>query len=257
MSKPRYLRRTLLFATTATVFALQLDAQEAGHAAHEWDYGKEYGPAHWGALKPEFGICASGHNQSPIDIATTEKADLSPIQFRYGASPLRILDNGHTIQVNYEPGSSIRIDEHEYVLKQFHFHQPSEERVHGKRHGMSLHLVHADAEGQLAVVAVLLDAGAENALVRQLGHDLPKEEGKEERRDDVRIDAADLLPAGRGYYAFEGSLTTPPCSENVDWMVLKEPAQVSAEEIDRFARLYPNDARTIQPGYGRVVRETR
>jgi len=257
MSKPRYLRRALLFVTTATVFALRLDAQEAGHAAHEWDYGKEHGPAHWGALNPEFGTCASGHHQSPIDIATTEKADLPPIEFRYGASPLRIVDNGHTIQVNYEPGSSIRVGEHEYVLKQFHFHQPSEERVHGKRHGMSLHLVHADAGGQLAVVAVLLDAGAENALVGQLWNNLPKEEEKEERRNGVRINAADLLPADRGYYTFEGSLTTPPCTENVTWFVLKRPVTVSTGEIAQFAKEYPDDARPTQPIYDRIVKETR
>ena len=128
--------------------------------------------------------------------------------------------------------------EREYVLKQFHFHQPSEERVHGRRHGMSLHLVHADAAGPLAVVAVLLDAGTENLLVRRLWNNLPKEEGKEERRDDVRINAADLLPADRGYYTFEGSLTTPPCTENVTWLVLKQPVTLSTGEIAQFSKRY-------------------
>ena len=250
--------RTVLVSTVAIIgFVALAHGQEAKHPAHEWDYGKDHGPGHWGALKPEFTACLSGHHQSPIDIQKTEKADLPSIQFQYSASPLRIVDNGHTIQVNYEPGSSIRVGEREYALKQFHFHRPSEERVHGRRHGMSLHLVHADAAGQLAVVAVLLDAGAENALVRQLWNNLPKEEGKEERRNDVRINAADLLPADRGYYTFEGSLTTPPCTENVTWFVLKEPVTVSRGEIAQFAKEYPDDARPTQPIYDRIVKETR
>ena len=227
----------------------------AGH--HGWDYGREHGPEHWSELDPGFAACKAGHRQSPIDIADTVKADLPAIEFDYRPSPLRIVDNGHTVMATYAPGSSIRVVGHRYELKQIHFHRPAENTVHGKRYAMEAHLVHADEAGWLAVVGVLIESGRENALVRELWSHLPGEKEKEEVHDGVRIDAASLLPAGRGYYAFEGSLTTPPCSENVDWMVLKEPVQVSAEEIDRFARLYPNDARTIQPGYGRVVRETR
>ena len=170
---------------------------------------------------------------------------------------MRIVDNGHTILVSYEPGSSIRVGEREYALKQFHFHQPSEERVRGRRHAMSLHLVHADAAGQLAVVAVLLDGGAEHSSVRLLWDNLPKEQGKETRRDDLQINAADLLPSDRGYYTFLGSLTTPPCTENVTWLVLKQPVTLSAAEIARFSKRYPNDARPTQPLYDRVVKETR
>ncbi len=257
MPKKRYVGRLLFLATAAIVFAPRLNAQQPKHPEHEWDYGKEHGPARWGTLKPEFATCQSGHHQSPIDIQRTEKADLPPIQFRYGASPLRIVDNGHTIQVNLEPGSSIRVGERELALKQFHFHQPSEERIHGRRHGMSLHLVHADADGRLAVVAVMLDAGAENPLLQKLWSNLPKEEGKEERRDDVPIDATDLLPAERGYYTFEGSLTTPPCTENVTWLVLKQPVSLSSGGIAQFSKRYPNDARPTQPLHDRVVKETR
>lgn len=257
MSKKRYVGAVLFFAITPIAFVPRLDGQEAKHHQHEWDYGKDHGPAHWGSLEAEFATCQSGHHQSPIDIEKTEKADLPPIQFQYSASPLRIIDNGHTIQVNYDPGSSIRVGEREYALQQFHFHQPSEERVHGRRHGMSLHLVHADAAGQLAVVAVLLDAGTESPLLRQLWNALPKEEGKEERRDDVPINAADLLPADRGYYTFDGSLTTPPCTENVTWLVLKQPVTLSGGEIAQFSKRYPDDARPTQPLYDRVVKETR
>jgi carbonic anhydrase len=144
----------------------------------------------------------------------------------------------------------------EFALKQFHFHHPSEELVEGRHHEMGVHLVHADAAGHLAVVAVLFDAGAENRTVRQLWNNLG-EQGHEKRRDDVRIDAADLLPADRGYYTFEGSLTTPPCTENVTWFVLKQPVSLSTAEIAEFAKRYPDDARPAPPLYGRIVKETQ
>jgi len=237
-------------------------AGEAPHkaphkGAHSWDYGKEHGPEHWADLDPKFAACKAGHHQSPIDIVETVKDDLPAIVFDYHPSPLRIVDNGHTVMAPYGPGSSIRVGGHTYALQQIHFHRPGENAVHGKRYAMEAHLVHSDDAGRLAVVAVLLEEGRENALVRDLWSHMPGEKEKEEVDDAVQIDATTLLPAGRGYYAFEGSLTTPPCSEDVAWLVLKEPVGVSAEEVARFARLYPNDARTLQPAYGRVVRESR
>jgi carbonic anhydrase len=226
-------------------------------AKHEWDYGQEHGPQHWGDLKPEFAACKVGHRQSPVDIQGTQKADLPAIQFDYQPSPLRIVDNGHTIQVTYAAGSSIRVGEARYELKQFHFHRPSEARVHGRSYDMELHLVHEDEAGHLAVVAVLLEHGHENPLVRELWKDVPREKEKEALLEAVRIDAAQLLPSDRGYYTFDGSLTTPPCSEDVTWFVLKRPVQISADEVAQFAKLYPRDARPTQPLHGRVVRETR
>jgi carbonic anhydrase len=233
-------------------------AEEAKHAQkHEWDYGRERGPQHWGDLKPEFAACKDGHRQSPIDIGTTEKADLPPIQFDYKPSPLRIVDNGHTIMVTYSPGSSIRVSDARYELKQFHFHRPSEGTIHGRTYDMEVHLVHADEAGHLAVVAVLLEQGSESPLVRELWKDVPKEKEKEELFEKVRINVADLLPEDRGYYTFEGSLTTPPCSENVTWFVLKQPFHISAGEIAEFSKLYRQDARPTQPLHGRVVQETK
>jgi carbonic anhydrase len=233
-------------------------AQEAKPAEkHEWDYGEEHGPRHWGDLKAEFAPCKAGHRQSPIDIQKTQKADLPAIHFDYKPSPLRIIDNGHTIMVTYAPGSSIRVGDTQYELKQFHFHRPSEEKIHGKTYDMVAHLVHADQAGRLAVVAVLLRQGMESPLVRELWRDIPSQKEKEELLDNVQINVAELLPADRGYYTFEGSLTTPPCSENVTWFVLKQPSQVSAGEIAEFSKLYRHDARPTQPLYDRVVRETR
>jgi carbonic anhydrase len=182
---------------------------------------------------------------------------LPPIEFDYKASPLHIIDNGHTIMINYAAGSSISIGGKKYVLKQFHFHRPSEEKINGKGYDMVVHLVHADDAGELAVVAVLLEHGQDNPLVHELWNDLPKEKEKEELLDNVQIDVTQMLPADHGYYTFSGSLTTPPCSENVTWFVLKHPVSVTSAEISQFSKLYRHDARPTQPLYDREVLETR
>jgi carbonic anhydrase len=238
------------------VLTLSSVAQEH-HPEHNWDYGDALGPSHWGDLKPEFATCKDGHHQSPIDIRNPKKAALPPIQFAYKASPLHIIDNGHTVMINYSPGSSISVGDKKYALKQFHFHRPSEEKINGKSFEMTVHLVHADDQGKLAVVAVLLQKGEDSALVHELWKDLPKEKEKEEFFDNVQIDLSQLLPLDRGYYTFSGSLTTPPCSEDVTWYVLKHPITISAEEIERFSQLYRDDARPTQPLYDRVVLESQ
>lgn len=225
--------------------------------AHAWDYSNAHGPGHWAELSPEFAACKNGHRQSPIDIRDPKKTDLPPIQFDYQSSPLHIIDNGHTIMINYSPGSFISVGEKKYALQQFHFHRPSEERINGKRYDMEVHLVHQDEEGNLALVAVLLQQGEDNPLVHELWNDLPKEKGKEETLNGVQVNVAQILPADRGYYTFPGSLTTPPCSEDVTWFVLKHPVTISAAEIQQFSKLYRDDARPTQPLYGREVRETR
>lgn len=232
-------------------------ARQAHHPEHSWDYGEALGPSHWGDLKPEFSTCKTGHRQSPIDIRNPQKADLPPIRFDYQPSPLRIINNGHTIMVNYKPGSFMSVGGKKYNLKQFHFHRPSEEKINGQAFDMSVHFVHADQTGNLVVVAVLLQAGEDNPLVGELWKDLPQEEEKENRLDDVQIDASRMLPSDRGYYTFSGSLTTPPCSEDVVWFVLKNSTTVSAKEIKRFSQLYSNKARPIQPLNDREVLQSQ
>ena len=159
--------------------------------------------------------------------------------------------------INYSPGSFITVGGKRYELKQFHFHRPSEERINGKSYEMTAHLVHADEKGNVAVVAVLLEKGEDNDLVHTLWKYLPKEKEKVESEKDVQIDADGLLPPDHSYYTFLGSLTTPPCSEDVTWFVLKHPVSVSAAEIEQFSKLYRNDARPTQPLYGRVVLESK
>ena len=240
-----------------TLFLAATSLTQEHHAEHTWDYGEAHGPSNWGDLKPEFAICKTGHRQSPIDIRNPQKADLPPIQFDYKPSPLHIIDNGHTIMINYAAGSFMSVAGKRYELKQFHFHRPSEEEINGKSYEMVAHLVHADQEGKLAVVAVLLQKGEDNPLVQRLWINLPKEKEKEEVLDRVQIDVDELLPADRSYYTFPGSLTTPPCSENVTWFVLKHPITVSTAEIEQFSRLYQHNVRPTQPLFGRVVLESK
>jgi carbonic anhydrase len=251
------LGRFLVAVTVLGLWCTTIVAGQDHKAEHIWDYGGSLGPSHWGDLKPEFTACKAGHRQSPIDIRHPQKADLPAIQFDYKLSPLHIIDNGHTIMINYAPGSFIRVGGKQYELKQFHFHRPSEEKVNGHAFAMVVHLVHADSDGNLAVVAVLLNKGTDNPLVRELWNDLPKEKEKEEALEQVQIDLTQLLPASRGYFTFPGSLTTPPCSENVTWFVLKQPVTISAEEVGRFSTLYHNDARPTQSLDGRVVLESQ
>ena len=236
--------------------AAAVAAQEQ-HPAHTWDYGKLHGPSHWGESEPGFAQCSNGHHQCPIDIRNPQKADLPPIQFDYKPSTLDIIDNGHTIMINYGPGSFMFVGGKKYELKQFHFHRPSEEKINGKAYEMTVHLVHADQQGTLAVIAILIQNGQDNPLVHELWNDLPKEKDKEEHFNNIQIDVARLLPANRGYYTFDGSLTTPPCSEGVMWYVLKHPVTVTAAEIEQFSKLYRDNARPTQLLYGRVVLESK
>ena len=242
-------------ALVLMVLALPLVAQQ--HQSGHWGYTGAEGPSHWADLNPDFAVCGSGHRQSPIDIRDPRKADLPPIQVNYKPSPLHIIDNGHTVMINYAPGSFIQVGDKKYQLKQFHFHRPSEERINGKGYDMSLHLVHADEHGNLAVVAVLLEQGKDNALVEELWSDLPKEKEHEEQLDNVQINVKALLPSDLSYYTFPGSLTTPPCTENVTWFVLEKPVTVSPAEIKRFEKLYRDNARPTEPLYDRVVLESK
>jgi carbonic anhydrase len=229
----------------------------AQEAPHPWDYSDARGPSHWGDLKPEYADCKTGHHESPIDIRNPRPSDLPRLEFDYKPSPLHIIDNGHTIQINYAPGSFVSVGGKKYELKQFHFHRPSEEEINGKRYAMTLHLVNVGAQGKIAVVAVLLEKGRNDPLIHELWSHLPKEEGKEVILNDVQIDAARFLPADRGYYTYDGSLTTPPCTQGVTWFILKHPMSVSEGEIQQFAKEYKNNARPVQPLYERVVLESK
>jgi len=249
------------FATVAVAVSLLTvhSALVAAEGAPHWSYKGPTAPAKWGTLEKEYSSCALGKIQSPIDIrdAVAKKTDLPAINFDYKAATLKIIDNGHTIQINYAPGSFITVDGKQYELVQFHFHKPSEEKLNGKSYDMVAHLVHKDSDGKLAVVAVLLAKGGANSLIKTLWDNLPKKKETETVVDAVQINVADLLPKDRAYYTFTGSLTTPPCSEGVTWFVLRNPTSISADEIARFAKAYPMNARPVQPLNGREVRASK
>ncbi|NTV09642.1 MAG: carbonic anhydrase family protein [Zoogloea sp.] len=237
---------------------------QVGHAASfpvvhrdiHWSYDGENGPVNWGVLKPEWKLCGEGERQSPIDIHDGVKVDLEPIHFDYKPSYFRIVDNGHTIQAGFGQGNTLNVMGRTYDLVQIHFHRPSEERVNGRGFDMVAHLVHKDLDGRLAVVAVLLERGQPNPLVQTLWNNLPLERDAD-YSPQVAIELEQILPADRSYYTYMGSLTTPPCSEGVLWMVMKQPVQVSAEQIAIFSRLYPMNARPVQSAKGRLIKESR
>ena len=227
----------------------------ATEAPAPWSYGGMSGPQAWGRLKPEYSACAVGQRQSPIDIRDGLALDLDPVKFDYQPGNFAIVDTGHTIQVNVAPGNAIEVGGRRYALQQFHFHRPSEERINGRQFEMDVHLVHQDAEGRLAVVAVLLERGAAQPLLQTLWKHLPLEQ-QEEVAVPTAIDLNQLLPSDRRYYTYMGSLTTPPCSEGVLWLVMQQPLTVSARQIDIFSRLYPMNARPMQRAAGRLIKQS-
>jgi carbonic anhydrase len=226
-------------------------AQEhtGAHGAH-WSYSDDQtGPSAWGKLAPEYAACAEGKTQSPVDLpAVVPMADAHRIAFHYGAVPLKVVNNGHTIQVEVPAGNYIELDGARYELRQFHFHHPSEETIAGKPADMVAHLVHIDERGAIAVVGVLITAGAgEPATLDRIWHHLPAHANETLAPAGVQIDVAQLLPPHRQFYHYTGSLTTPPCTEGVSWNVIAEPIHISVEHLDAFHALYPVNARPVQP----------
>lgn len=228
-----------------------------GHgSAPHWDYDGANGPENWANLSPDFHACADGHRQSPIDIRDGIKVDLPPIRFNYAPSHFQIVDNGHTLQATLGNGSLTLMGK-PYVLSQVHFHHPAEEKVNGQSFPLVAHLVHRSADNRLAVVAVLFTPGKENPALQTLWDYIPLERNAPVAPPDAAIDLNQLLPEKRDYYTYMGSLTTPPCTEGVLWLVLKQPVEVSPDQLAIFARLYPANARPIQPRGDRLIKESR
>ena len=221
-------------------------AQDATPLPH-WTYEGEEGPDHWGELDHRFEACKAGQEQSPIDILDAASANRPDIHFNYAPSALTILNNGHTVQVNYDAGSSISIDGHEYALVQFHFHHPGEHTIAGVTYPLEMHLVHADADNNLAVVGLLIQEGvADNAAFEPVFANLPTEHVEAHLVEGAAIKAEAMLPAEQRYYTYAGSLTTPPCSEGVRWFVLTTPIALSVQQIEAFASVFELDARPVQ-----------
>ena len=238
-------------------------AQAHVSASHDsdaqWSYEGENGPQAWGKLKPAFIVCATGKRQSPINIeeSMTLQGPAEPLQFNYTASSGTVVNNGHTIQVDMSGDNTLTVRGSVYKLVQFHFHTPSEEQVNFRRSAMVAHLEHRNNEGQLAIGAVLLDPGVTNTMIDKVWTYMPLDLSDRVRMPAGLIDMNELLPKDQRYYQFIGSMTTPPCTEGVLWMVMKQPTQLSAAQIRLFQQLFPNNARPVQPTNGRAVRDAQ
>ena len=230
-------------------------AEDAGDAEVHWGYEGDTGPEMWGGLDASFAVCDTGVEQSPVDLTGATPAgagDGGGLDIEWQPTEAEVVDNGHTIQVNVAEGSSIALEGRQFSLVQFHFHLPSEHTVDGAASPMEVHFVHAAEEGDLAVIGVLMEAGDADPTIQSLWEAIP---GPDESPAAVgALDPGTLLPEGRGYFRYQGSLTTPPCSEVVSWVVMTESISVSQAQVDAFAALYPMNARPVQPLNGRDVR---
>ena len=216
-----------------------------------WDYSGEAGPENWAKLTPEFGAC-SGKNQTPIDIDGLVEADLAPLRLNYKAGTSEVVNTGYTVQVNYARGSQLALDGNEYELLQFHFHMPSENHIKGQSYPLEGHLVHTDEKGNLAVIALMFKEGEQNAALARLWDTPPK--AGETQPITAMTNVTELLPADLSYYRFSGSLTTPPCTEGVRWLVLKQPVVASKQQIEALKNAVGQaNNRPLQPLNSRVV----
>jgi carbonic anhydrase len=212
-----------------------------------WSYSGSDGPSNWGKLSTAYSLCKSGEQQSPINLTAASQAELATLTANYRSTPLVILNNGHTVQVNYAPGSTMEVGHSVYNLLQFHFHTPSENTVNGQAFPMEVHFVHKSRDGLLGVLAVMFKTGKKNIALQEIWNHLPKSAGGAQNISNVAVNGLDLLPTHKEYYRFVGSLTTPPCSEKVQWHVLKDSIEASSEQINAFTNIIGRNARPVQP----------
>ena len=223
----------------------------------EWGYSGEGAPERWGGLNADFALCESGTMQSPINLAGATRTDLPDLEFDYEPTPLDIENKGHTVQLDYQPGSAITVDGTRYELVQFHFHTPGEHQLQGREFPAALHLVHRSPTGELAVVGVLIERGDENEALAPVWNHLPRAKGEDHEIASLRVNAVDLLPATRQHFRYSGSLTTPPCTEGVKWFVLDEPIELSAQQIHALHSIIGTSNRPVQPLGTRELRYGR
>lgn len=223
----------------------------AAEGAH-WSYEGATGPVHWGALDAASKVCSLGDQQSPIDIGQAISARLPPLEIGWSRKLDSIVHNGHTITLETATGGGLKVGDKSYRLVQFHFHHPSEHRIGGRSFPMEVHFVHMAADRSLAVIGALMAAGEANPVFAKIAATMPAKQGPAVKADPA-VDPYGLLPAGRGYYNYEGSLTTPPCSQTVNWILLTDPISVAEADIAAFARIFPANARPIQKTNRRFV----
>ncbi|WP_284645778.1 carbonic anhydrase [Paenibacillus silviterrae] len=249
----------LFFASQSAAAIAPVSPRAEAPPATRWSYEGVTGPAHWGKLDPAFAVCANGKEQSPISIdpqKVTKLKNKESIQYHYQRTLFTVMNNGHTVQANDPSGSnSIVLEGQPYKLLQMHFHKPSEHEINRKPYMMEGHLVHQNAEGKLAVVGFLIEAGKTNEELAEMWNKLPKQQTESDIKLEREIDLSRLLPEDRTSYLYNGSLTTPPCTEGVRWILLKQPIQMSKEQIEAFGAIFPDNHRPVQPLNQRKVIE--
>jgi carbonic anhydrase len=252
-------RVSLAPALTLALLACQSNSGTTTRAAlpakADWSYAGSTGPEHWGDLSPAYVLAKTGRHQSPVDILTSKavRQDAAPLHASYQDTSLEILNNGHTIEDDYHGGGVLTVDGRPYKLAQFHFHSPSEHTLDGKHAPMEMHLVHKDAGGKLAVIGVMIHEGRAHPEIAKLWEHLPATAGRTEAVEGVLVNASKLLPANLASYRYSGSLTTPPCSEDVSWFVLQEPIEASAGQIAAFREVIHGNNRPTQPINERTI----
>jgi carbonic anhydrase len=252
MSNP--LSRLLILSVSIAFYGCQTTHSVDATSHAHWGYEGEMGPEYWGSLSPEFLLCEHGVNQSPLDIQRTIAAELQPISFNYTGQARSVINNGHTLQVDVDPGSFMRIGDERFDLTQLHFHSPSEHHIRGESFPLEAHFVHQNAEGQLAVSAVMFRLGEDQQDLAEIGKASTIKAG-EANSIELDMSRIKLHPSQRDYFRYSGSLTTPPCTEGVAWFILKEAGHISQKQVDRFVSLIGEDARGIQPQNARIVVE--
>ncbi|WP_053364919.1 carbonic anhydrase [Bacillus sp. FJAT-27245] len=217
----------------------------------QWSYEDKTGPEHWGKLDASYSACLRGNEQSPINIESNQvkpSKELENLEIQYEPTSFSVVNNGHTIQANPEaPSNNIVVDGKEYKLVQFHFHTPSEHQFNNQHFDMELHLVHQNADGKLAVLGVMMKEGKENKALDSIWSVLPKNETEKEIDVKEPVDLQALLPSNQTFFNYAGSLTTPPCTEEVNWIVFEEPIEMSKEQLKKFQDIFPDNHRPVQP----------
>ncbi len=245
---------------TKIILSLALASSITSASEHKvhWGYAGSEGPSNWGNLKSSYVDCKIGKRQSPIDIPTTSKQlgiSDAGIFVNYNDVDLDIVNNGHTIQVNIPNGNESFINGKKYKLLQFHFHAPSEHTVDGKPIPMEAHLVHIAADGELAVIGVLMAEGNENTFIKKIFDNMPTKANGHYVDKNIKINTSNILPRTREHWHYLGSLTTPPCTQIVEWYLLKEPITISSKQLAQFHKLYNGNARPVQDLNKRVILE--
>lgn len=223
----------------------------SAEAVH-WGYEGAGGPAKWGNIDAASKVCSVGSQQSPIDLGVALPSQLPPLEITWSKTADTIINNGHTIQLDFSPGNTVVFGSGPYILLQVHFHRPSEHLIGGRNFPMEAHFVHRNADGGLAVIGALLAQGKSNAVFSKIVSTMPASAGPAIKADPA-IDPNALLPAQRSYYRYAGSLTTPPCSEIVEWLVLTDTMEIAETDVAKFAKLYPMNARPVQKDNRRYV----